>query len=147
MARGAAYAMVGSLAVLALVGCGGGAGGDGDLAKIQQTLQRDFAAIANGDGGTACALATPSGQAKLEQAVPGASCEQIVTLVAQRLPERTKDALRSAQINRVTINGDTATVQDAGITSQRGSFSGFLHPGSAPGVLKRQPDGSWKIAG
>jgi hypothetical protein len=146
MARGAVHALVGSLAVL-VVGCGGGAGVGGDRAKIEQTLQRDFTAIANGDGGTACALATPSGQAKLEKAVPGASCEQIVSLVAQRLPQRIKHALRTAQIKQVTIKGDTATVQDADITSTRGSFRGFLHPGSAPGVLKRQPDGTWKIAG
>jgi hypothetical protein len=129
-----------------VAGCGGGGGGS-DVTNVKQSLTRELAALADGDGATACSLATAAGQARLEQAVSGASCERVVKLLAERLPAQVKAGLRSAQINKVTVNGDTATVQDADITSTRGSLSGFLQPGSAPTVLKKQPDGTWKISG
>jgi hypothetical protein len=136
--------------IVALTGCGGGGGGGGsDVTKVKQTLRRELVALATGDGATVCSLATASGRTKLENAVPGASCEHVVQLVAQRLPESVKEGLRTAKIGRVTISGKTATVQDSDITSSKGSLAGFLQPGpgSAPTVLTKQPDGSWKISG
>jgi hypothetical protein len=137
--------------IVALTGCGGGGGGGGgsDVTKVKETLRRELAALANGDGATVCSLATASGRTKLENAVPGASCEHVVQLVTQRLPEPVKEGLRTAKIGRVAISGKTATVQDSDITSSKGSLAGFLQPGpgSAPTVLTKQPDGSWKISG
>jgi len=127
-----------------VAGCGGGTD---DVAKVKQTMTRFLAAMADGDGATACSLATASAQAKLERASPGTSCEQDVSILSGRLSSEIKDGLRSAQIKKVTIDRDTATVQDADITSTRGSLTGFLQPGSAPTVLKKQSDGSWKISG
>jgi hypothetical protein len=139
--------MAASVVALTIAGCGGQGSGASDVAKVKQTLLREFAAVANGDGATACSLATASGRAKLQSAVPGASCEEVVKVAAQRLPGSVKEGLLTAKVNRVTIRGETATVQDADITSSRGSLAGFLQPGSAPTTLTKQSDGSWKISG
>jgi hypothetical protein len=133
------------LASLLVSGCGGS--GQGDAAKVKQTVRHVLSALADGDGGTVCSLATASGQAKLARAVPGASCERVVDLVSRRLSAQMKEGLHSAQVKKVRISGDTATVQDADITSTRGTLSGFLKPGSGPTVLKRQSDGTWKVSG
>jgi ketosteroid isomerase-like protein len=136
----------GAAAVVAVMANSGSRGGDGDIAKVKQTLTREMMAVAAGDSATACSLATPAGQARLARAVSGGSCEEVITLVAKHLPPALKAGLESAKVNRVTISGDTATVQDSDITSTRGSLAGFLQPGSAPTVFQKQPDGSWKIA-
>ncbi len=128
-----------------LAGCGGSGSSDAD--KVKQALTRELSAIATGDTTTACSLATPSGQAKLAKAIPGGTCKSVVALVSQHLSAQVKVGLRSAQIRRVTINGDTALVRDADITSTRGTLSGFIGPGSAHTMLKKQPDGSWKLSG
>jgi hypothetical protein len=127
-----------------VAGCGSGSD---DTARVKQTMTRELKSAADGDGATACSLATPSGQAKLARAVPGSTCEQVISLLSQRLPSQVKEGLRSAEIKKVTVNGDTATVQDADITSARGNLGGFLQPGSPPTILTKQPDGTWKISG
>jgi hypothetical protein len=109
-------------------------------------MRREFIAVANGDGAIVCSLATPAGQARLASAVRGATCPQVIKLVAQRLPLGVKAALLSAKVTRVTVHGNTATVQDADIHTSHGALTGFLRAGSAPTVLTKQPDGSWKIS-
>ena len=79
--------------------------------------------------------------------MPGASCEEVVKLFAQRIPMPLKEGLLTATVKRVTISGNTATVQDADVTSSRGTLAGFFQPGSAPTTLTKQSDGSWKISG
>ena len=141
------YIIVAVMAGGVVAGCGGTGGGENDVAKVKQTMTRELSALADGDGATVCALATPSGRAKLQNEVPGLSCPQIVTVAAQRLPSAIKQGLRNARVNKVTIHGDTATVQDADITSTQGALTGFLKPGSPPTILQKQSDGTWKIAG
>jgi hypothetical protein len=133
-----------ALAALAFAGCGSSVS---DATKVKQVLTREMAALAAGDGATACSLATAAGQAKLSRAVPGATCREVIALLASRLPAAIKEGLTSAQITKVTVSGNTATVQDADITSTRGSLSGFLQPRSAPTTFQKQPDGNWKISG
>lgn len=140
--------MTAGVVAIAVAGCGGSASSQsGDVANVKQTIVRELAALANGDGAAACSLATASGRAQVEKAVPGSSCEQVVTIVAQHLPQSVKQGMLSAHVNRVSINGETATVQDADITSSQGSLKPFLTPGSAPTKLVKQSDGSWKISG
>jgi hypothetical protein len=110
-------------------------------------MTHELMAVARGDGVTACSLATPTGQARLAKSIPGATCRQVVSLLADRLSPAIKDGLGSAHVTRVTISGDTATVQDSDISSTRGSLAGLLQPGSPPTVLTKQPDGTWKISG
>jgi hypothetical protein len=132
------------LAALLIVGCGGGSD---DSANVKKTMTRLYSALASGDGATACSLATPSGRAKLERGVgKGASCVQIVALLGASLPAKIKEGLRSVQVKKVTIHGNTATVQEADVTSTSGSLSGFLRPGSPPTILTKQADGTWKVS-
>jgi hypothetical protein len=140
----AVLAVIVGVVALALTACGGGAS---DEAKIKQTVVRELAAIANGDGATACSLATAAGRAKLERDNPGHTCEQLIRLAATALPESAKEALRAAHVNRVTITGNTATVSDSDITSSKGSLASIFQSGTPPTVLTKQSDGSWKISG
>jgi hypothetical protein len=114
---------------------------------VKDTMVREFAAMANRDAATFCSLATPAGLAKLAGELHGLSCPQTVALIAQHLSPSLKAAFRTVIVNKVTISGDSATVQDADITSSEGSLAGFTQPGSAPTMLQEQPDGSWKISG
>jgi hypothetical protein len=94
-----------------------------------------------------CSLATKDGQAALAKAIPHASCTQVVDLVSAHLSSAEKQALQSAKVGKVTIDGSHASVSDSAITSSKGSLKGFLTAGSAPTKLTKQSDGSWKISG
>jgi hypothetical protein len=134
------------LAGLLSAGCGG-VDTSGDAAKIRQTVTQELGDLARGDGPGACALATPTGQTELASGSPHKTCSEAITLVSQNLAPEVKQGLLSVKVNKVTISGGSATVSNADITSTQGSVSSFLDPASAPTVLVKQPDGSWKIAG
>lgn len=129
-----------------LAGCGA-TDTTADAAKIKQTIVSELADLANGNGAAACALATPTGQTELASGSPHKSCAEAITKVSQNLPADVKLGLQHAQVNKVVITGGSATVSNADITSTQGNASSFLTPASAPTVLVKQPDGSWKIAG
>jgi hypothetical protein len=133
----------------ALTACGSssGSGQDTAVAQVKQTLTRAFHALATGDGATLCSLATAQGRKTLAAALPKSSCASIIKLVTAHLSPSQKAALASVQIKRVTLNGGQASVSDRDITSAHGSLRGFIQPQSAPTVLSKQPDGSWKISG
>ena len=116
---------------------------------MKQTVEQFLQAVAAGDGITACALATPEGQAKLLQEVgqAGQACTSVVTFISAGLSQDTKYGLATATVNKVSFDGDTATVEDADITSTQGDLSTFLDPNSPPTLLTRQPDGTWKLSG
>jgi hypothetical protein len=127
---------------VALAACGSAS----DVQKIKETVTRQLAAIANGDGKTACSLATESGRKQLEGG-GGASCEQVVAFLSRMMAGSLKEGLRTVRIKRVTINGDNATIQDADITSRRGNLVGFTQAGaSTQTTLVKQSDGSWKVS-
>ena len=129
---------------IALAACGGQSA---DASHAAGTLTRAFHALASGDGATLCSLATSAGQKTLAAAVPNSSCEKVVNLVSAHLTVKQKAALASVHVNKITVTGDRATVRAADISSDHGSFKGFLEPGSAPTKLAKQADGSWKISG
>ncbi|HEX3873096.1 MAG TPA: hypothetical protein VHW26_03045 [Solirubrobacteraceae bacterium] len=128
-----------------LAGCGSSE--TADTAKIKRVVTSELADLAAGKGGAACALATPLGQAQLASGSSAHTCSAAIDEVSAHLSAAIKDGLRTAQVNKVTITGGSATVSDADITSTQGSLRGFLNPASAPTVLTKQPDGSWEIAG
>jgi hypothetical protein len=142
-------AAVAALAGLLIPACGGGGGSSEDETLVKQTVEQFLHAVATGDGITACSLATPEGQAKLLQEVgaPGSSCTQVVTFVAAGLSQDTRDGLATAKVDKVSFDGDTATVEDKDITSTYGDLTAFLDPDSPPTLLTRQPDGTWKLSG
>lgn len=135
---------------LAVAGCGG----TGDDQAVKRTMQRFLAAVGRGDGRTACALLTPSGQAALatlaSQIAPAltsaphtASCQLILTAIGSRLKPATKQGLESAQVQKVTVKGNTASVLSSDIRATKGNLSSFL-AGSAPTKLVKV-GGTWKV--
>jgi hypothetical protein len=136
-----------ALSVAAIVtGCGGGGGGSSDTAKVKQTVKSAFTALATGNGASFCSLATASGQATLAKTLPGSTCAKVVTLVSEHLSAEQKTGLRNAQVNKVTISGDHATVKNSDISTSKGTLKGFLSPG-APTMLTKGSDGTWKLSG
>jgi hypothetical protein len=133
-----------SVAVV-VTGCGGG-GGSSDSAKVKQTVKSAFTALATGNGSGFCALATAAGQATLAKTLPGSTCAKVVTLVSEHLSAQQKTGLRNAQVNKVTISGDHATVKNSDISTSKGTLKGFLTAG-APTMLTKGSDGSWKLSG
>jgi hypothetical protein len=131
-----------------VAGCGGSSGsGSSDTAKVKQSVESAFTALANGNGSGFCSLATPSGQATLAKALPGSSCAKVVTLVSEHLSALQKAGLRNAHVNKVTISGDHATVKDSDISTSQGTLKGFLNTGDKPTMLTKGSDGSWKLSG
>lgn len=116
---------------------------------MKTAMEQFLHAAASGDAVTACGLVTPEGQASLVQALgsPGSSCIQTIASVSATLSQDTKDGLATATISKVSVDGQTATVNAEDITSTQGDLSAFFGPGSPPTVLTQQPDGSWKISG
>jgi ketosteroid isomerase-like protein len=128
-----------------LAGCGGSshpAANAADVAKVKQTITRALAAVAAGDGATACSLATPTGQATLQKLVGAASCQAAVATLAAQLPANMKAALRDAKVKKVSISGNTANVNNNDITAPQATIGDLPLP---PTVLVKQPDGSWKL--
>jgi hypothetical protein len=139
-----------ALASLLIPACGGGGGGSSeDETAVKSTVEQFLHAVAAGDGVTACALATPEGAAKLLADVgqAGGNCTQVVSFFAASFSQDTRDGLATAKVKKVSFDGDTATVEDADITSTQGDLKAFIDPDSPPTVLSRQPDGTWKLSG
>ena len=105
-----------------------------------------MAAIGNGDGRKACGLADESGRQRLVRAARGKlSCEAIVAAIATRLPPDVKAGLQNAEVKKVTIDGDTASIRDADIRSTKGKLSGFLNSDTPTKLVKQ--GGEWTVTG
>jgi hypothetical protein len=142
MARRRLPAAIVALTLAFLPACGGKS--DADQAK--QTMTSFLAALAKGDGKTACGLATASGRARLVRAAKGrVSCEALIGLISTRLPPAVKTGLENAQVGKITISGNSATIQETDITSSKGNLTAFLRSGTPTQLVKE--GGSWKVTG
>jgi Domain of unknown function (DUF4878) len=136
------------VAVLAvsLVGLPGCGSSKSDADEAKDTMKAFLSALAKGDGKKACSLADASGRDRLVQAAKGRlSCEGVVKAVAARLPAGTKTGLENAEIKKITVSGNTATIQDTDITSSKGDVSALLSGGRPTKLVKE--GGSWKVSG
>lgn len=101
-----------------------GCGGSGDRGAVTQTVKDYLAALARGDGTTACAQLTGH-EARLLLALITAddpetnptSCTDAVAKIAGDLGGNEAALLRDAKITAITISGDKATVILAGATA------------------------------
>ena len=104
------------LACLALLpGCGGDDPPTPPPTAEQQvrSVWRDAAnAAAGGDGTAFCAKVAPAGKARLT-AQTQLPCEDTIRLLASRLTEADRRAVRGARITAVTVTGGTALVRYA----------------------------------
>ena len=114
--RAAAAACLLALA-LAVAGCGAARRQSGQQ-QVAQVLRSYLRAQAAGDGQSACALLTASGQSQLIALVVNAgqglittrpSCQDAVGLVSAVAGSRLLNALRSAQIENVQVRGAQAS--------------------------------------
>jgi hypothetical protein len=132
-----AYTAIAVIALCTLAGCGGDKDASSPSAAgttdPQALVTRYFAALAAGDGTTACGLLTVAAQQELQQLPEGErarSCEEAVAqLGRESLP------VRHPRLQDLRASGPTATAQ---ITSK--------DPPYDSGVLLRREGGGWKIA-
>ena len=120
-----------------LGGCGdedSGGGGESPRDVVLGYLQ----AVADGDGGAACAALAQEAKDEtvnaVKQAVPsfkGSSCEEAIEALHAAFDDQAADTLRNAEVESTAVKGDTATVK----------FKGGL----APVELERTDDG-WVVA-
>lgn len=136
-------ALIAAAAALALAGCGGGSSGDEQAVK--DTVTTFMSALARGDGATACAKATAAAQQRLtaQAAQAGSNCQAIISAIASRLPAPVKQGLETAQVKKVTVKGNTATVSDHDISSKSGNLGPFLGGGT---TTLTKVGGSWKLS-
>jgi hypothetical protein len=139
----ARFLLVALVAALALAGCGGG--GSGDEQAVKDTVTTFMSALARGDGATACSKATAAAQQRLtaQAAQAGSNCPAIIAAISKRLPAEVKQGLETAQVKKVTVKGNTATVTDHDITSKSGNLGPFLGSGA---TTLTKVGGSWKLS-
>jgi hypothetical protein len=138
-----------SIALAVALGASG-CGGSGDDQAVKQTVQHFLADIGRGDGKAACALVTPAGQAALAtqiatltHATHTVSCQLFLTEIAKLLPPAAKQGLESVQVQKVTVNGNSATVLSRDIHATKGNASAFLSGGAPTKLVK--VGGAWKV--
>lgn len=136
------------LAGIMLGACGGSHGGPHGASEdqqISQVVRSYLSAQTQGDGQTACSLLTPGAQRQLEALVvkrakglipSRPSCTDAVSLVHSFAASKLLNALSTARIGRVNINGDTARARVADGTA-------FV----PQTVSLAKVAGAWRIAG
>jgi hypothetical protein len=124
------------IALCTLAGCGeekDASSSSAGAADPQALVTRYFAALAGGDGTTACGLLTAAAGQEMTQLPEGeraGSCEEAAAQLAREsLP------VRRPRLQDLRVSGPTATAQ---ITSK--------DPPYDSGVLLRREGGRWKIA-
>jgi len=124
-ARASNWLVAVSLAGLMLGACGSShraSHGATDEQQIGQVVRSYLSAQTQGDGQTACSLLTPGGQRQLEALVvkranglitAQPSCADAVSLVHSFAGSKLLNALSTARVGQVKVNGDNATAQVA----------------------------------
>jgi hypothetical protein len=132
---------------LGVAGCGDD---ESDEAKVENTVTGFFDNVADGEGQAACARLTDSAVKELSAAAfllqAPASCQEAVELTAKQLGDEEKKALKSADVSRVTVTGERATVADTDIeVDLEGQSSVFRNNDPKPIELQKSGD-DWKIS-
>ena len=139
--------LVAVFAVVALAGCSSSSSPPDDTTKIKQTLVGEFADMAHGNGDSACKRMTSDEQRKIaDQWKQGSTCPDAIKSVSENLTDDVKKGMLSVKVNKVTINGNTATVANSDISSSEGDVSSLLTD-SEPTEFTKQSNGDWLISG
>ena len=111
-----ARAGLATLAAAALAGCGAT-----DEERAKETVRDYLQALADGNSRRACDRLTPDAQRRLEASwaarAPGigaTSCPELVELIADTIAPEDADRLTEVEFERVTVEGDRATVRPRG---------------------------------
>lgn len=142
----------GALAVVLAVGMLAGSGcteGDSEEAKIESVLTTFLADAADGNGDEACEAMT--GNAVRYVAAVGAlaqdevSCPDAVETLSGLFAADEKEALKSADVRRVSVDGDRATIAREDIVLEYQGESRLFPRAPGAQVVLVKIDGAWKI--
>jgi hypothetical protein len=134
--RTLAVVVVGVLVLLVGGACGGGKSAEDDVRAAWSDAAH---AIADGNATAFCALVSDEGKREIEQRA-GMECEDAVRVLASRLGAADKDTVRGAEITKVEVDGDEATVIYE-------SSSALARVGLTGRTTMRKVDGRWLLRG
>lgn len=144
VARGTAGLVV--IAVLAS-GCGGS---KSDADEVKTTVSNFFADAGDNKGPAACALLTDAAAQELISAAavlkPPTSCAEAIATFNKVLSSDDKKSLKSTNVKKVTITGETATVADTDIQLKAGGEVGLFRNRSPKPLTLEKVGGEWKIS-
>src|SRR5215210_2587020 len=135
------------VAVLALTAVTAGCGDDKSAEdEVKDVVTGFLDDVADGDGGAACAKLTAAAVAQLNEAAfllqPPGSCREAVEAISRQLSGDDKKALRSAEVHKAAVSGDTATVADADISLRMSGQSAlFRNNDPAPLTVEKVGEG------
>jgi hypothetical protein len=139
-ARRAAVAAALAALVVAAGGCGGDDGGDSPPApEAAGVVVTEFSrALGSGDGEKACGLLTSGARAafikRVETLAGTKDCATALTRVHDAAGAEVNEALSTATVSDVRVNGDSATAK-------------LTAAGHATSVSLQKEDGDWKLTG
>ncbi len=143
--------VVRALATVALVAVAAGCGGStSDTDKVKASVSDFLTAVADDKGASACALLTDSAIQELNSAAfllrAPASCADAIEGFNRQLSSDEKKALKSAEVNRVTITGDKAIVADNDLLLEAGGEAGLFRNNDPRPLALERIGGDWKIS-
>ena len=131
-----------ALCVLVLVGLpAGGCGGGGSAEdEVRSAWNAAAHAVATGDATRFCELVSAEGKREIARRTGGLECESAVRLLGARLGAGDKDAIRGAEVTKIEVRGDAATVnyESSGALAKVG-FTGR--------TSMLEVDGRWLLSG
>lgn len=139
------------VAVLAVVVLAAGCGSSkSDADKVKEVVTGFLGNVADGKGDAACAVLTGDAVRSLSGAAfllrAPASCPDAIKTINKELSSDEKKALKSAKVNKVTVNRDRATVADNDIQIElSGRTALFRNNDPRPLELQKVGD-NWRIA-
>ena len=138
-----------ALLAVALVAAGCG-DSESEEDRVKGTVTGFFDDVADGQGQAGCARLTGSAVQELSASAfllqAPASCQEAVELASRQLGDEERKALKSAKVNRVTLEGDKATVADNDIVLDlEGQSSVFRNNDPKPMQLEKS-GADWKIS-
>ncbi|MDQ3640755.1 MAG: hypothetical protein M3450_04605 [Actinomycetota bacterium] len=134
------------LSLLVLAGC---SEAESEDAEVRSVVTGFFSDLADGDESACGALtgaATRLASLSAQMANVPATCQEAVKVFSGQLNAEEKKALKDAKVNRVTINGDQATIAPTDVEFPlAGGQSQFFSNIKAGPTQLMKVDGSWKI--
>ncbi len=133
--------------VMATTACGGS---KSDADSVKSTVSSFFAAVGNNKADGACALLTDAGVKELSSAAfllrPPSSCADAIKTFNKVLTSDDKKSLETTKVKRVTITGNTATVDDNDIELKSGGEVGLFRNSSPKPLTLEKVGSDWKIS-
>lgn len=129
--------VVAVLVVMLAGGCGGGDSAEDDVRSAWVAAAH---AVADGSATRFCSLVSEEGRREIARRTGGLECESAVRLLGARLGREDEDAIRGAEITKIDVRGDDATVSYE-------SSSALSKVGFTGRTSMRKVDERWLLSG